>query len=442
MKKIFLSAVALVTLIMLALNCLTPYGGDDFAFNMDKSLAEAVASQYEQYFEWTGRVVGHFMIRIFMMMPKGVFNVCNTLVFTGVTLLAYKLADPLKKFNTPVYLFVFFSLWLYAPEFGEAVFNLTAANVHLWGPFRILCFLLPYSLYITNQKAFKDNYVTAALLFLLGLLAGGSNENASGGAILAVLLFFAYCRVFKLGYGKWMFSGFAGCLASYAFLVLAPGNSVCATRFADDRHILVKIASRFNLYTGVVRDDFAVLVYIFIVLLVIHIVMQKDWQRISVSLAYFVIALATVYAMVLSPSSDTGQSLFGATVYLTIACAHALAGLRLDAAPLKVAYASLVCILAFWFAASFVPALNDNVNIYLSTRERQRYAAAQLAGGNRNVVVSVIHPSPSTKHSAMSHLEDLSRDPAHWMNRMFARTWGLESITAVPYEEWLEIKDK
>jgi hypothetical protein len=442
MKKIFAFTVSLVTLIMLAMNSLTPYGGDDFAFNMDRSLAEAIASQYEQYLQWTGRVVGHFMIRVFMAMPKMVFNICNTFVFIGVTLLAYKLADPVKKFNVPVYLFVFFAIWLYAPEFGEAVFNITAANVHMWGPFRILCFLLPYSLYIANQKTLKDNYAMAVLVFALGLLAGWSNENASGGAILAVLAFFAYCRVFKLKYAKWMFSGFIGCVMGYAFLVLAPGNSVRAAQFADDRYILVKIASRFNLYTGVIRNEFSVLVYVFIVLLIVHIVTQKDWKRLSVSVAYFVVSLATIYAMILSPHSETGQSMFGATVFMTIACAHCLAGLRLASATLKAAYASLICVMAFWFATSFVPALNDNVNTYLSTRERNRYVETQLAKGNRNVVVSFIHPDTQTKYNSMNQLEDLSRDPAHWINVMYARTYGLETVTAVPYEEWLAIKDK
>jgi hypothetical protein len=204
----------------------------------------------------------------------------------------------------------------------------------------------------------------------------------------------------------------------------------------------VKIASRIHIYTNLIRNEYAVLVYIFIVLIIVHLVMQKDWKRISVSLAYFVVALVTVYAMILSPYSETGRAMFGPTVYLTLACAHALAGLRLESAMLKVAYASLICVLAFWFVTSFVPALNDNVNIYLSTRERQKYAEAQLAKGNKNIVVSVIHPNPSTKYSAMRHLDDLKGDPDFWINRMHARTWGLETITAVPYEEWLEIKDK
>jgi hypothetical protein len=147
MKNLFFLAVAVVTFIILVLNFLTPYGGDDFAFNIEKSLFEAIVFQYKQYFEWTGRVIGHFMIRVFMMMPKGVFNVFNTLAFTGVTLLIYKLADGAKKFNVPIYLFGFFSLWLYTLEFGQSMLNLTASNVYLWGAFRILCFLLPYSLH-------------------------------------------------------------------------------------------------------------------------------------------------------------------------------------------------------------------------------------------------------------------------------------------------------
>jgi hypothetical protein len=147
MKNLFFLAVAFVTFIILVLNFLTPYGGDDFSGTLEKSLPEILATVYREYFEWSGRAIPGVTGRIFMQMPKGVFNVFNTFTFIGMTLLMYKLADGTKKFNTSIYLFIFFSVWLYTLEFGETLLNLATAGVYLWGAFRILCFLLPYSLY-------------------------------------------------------------------------------------------------------------------------------------------------------------------------------------------------------------------------------------------------------------------------------------------------------
>ena len=93
-KNIFIFLGIAVFLKMLVLNFLIPTASDDFYYATSSSILDALQHEYEHYLTWGGRSVVHFLVRVFLMMPKYIFNIANALVFTAFTLIIYIIANP------------------------------------------------------------------------------------------------------------------------------------------------------------------------------------------------------------------------------------------------------------------------------------------------------------------------------------------------------------
>ena len=90
-KKIFICSIIITFLVMLTLNNLTPLLADDYEYlYKTKSWMTILIDEYNQYMTWTGRSVVHIIARIFLLLPKGIFNGFNALAYTIVIDLLYK----------------------------------------------------------------------------------------------------------------------------------------------------------------------------------------------------------------------------------------------------------------------------------------------------------------------------------------------------------------
>jgi hypothetical protein len=413
---------------MLLLNFLTPFLVDDYAFATSTSLADVFQKVYQQYFHSNGRSLAHINARIFLMMPKVIFNFINAVIFVGLTLLILRSANPKKIQPMPLYLFIILSIWLFTMNYGQVVLWLTGSTNYLWGMTIILCFLTPYISYINTGKC--SNYVTVLGVFILGVIAGWSNENTSGGAILLVVFSLIYCIIFKQKIKIWMIGGLIGCIIGFLFLILAPGNANRSNQFqTDERLPWVILGERMSNLTNILRDNFSVLIIVFIVLMVVQITQNKDWKRVYISFALFIAGIATVYAMVMAPVI-AGRALFGATIFMIMACAHGLAGLSLETAPYKIAVVSFMAVLMFQFTTSFIIGFYEIGMTYKVTVERNRFIESEYKRGFMNIVVpnELITGNPTMKYSARYGLGDLMHDTDHWINRDTASYFGLESL--------------
>ena len=90
-RRLFRGFAALVFLVLLLFNCLTPYIADDFqfAYAFDtgerlRTLPQLVQSLAFHYQAWTGRVLVKFFAQGFTMFPKWVFNVFNAAAYLGL----------------------------------------------------------------------------------------------------------------------------------------------------------------------------------------------------------------------------------------------------------------------------------------------------------------------------------------------------------------------
>ena len=83
--------LSLIFLFMLILNFLTPLLRDDidysYIWHTDhkiNNIVDVIASQYKHYFNWGGRTVAHTIAQFFLMFPKFIFNIANSLVYVGI----------------------------------------------------------------------------------------------------------------------------------------------------------------------------------------------------------------------------------------------------------------------------------------------------------------------------------------------------------------------
>ena len=92
-KQVFWLILAAAFVTIYAYNLLTPYMSDDYAYAISVreagSLWDLVKQQYGEYLSNSGRVIGQFNVRLSLSVSKQVFNVVNSFMFVGLTLLMY-----------------------------------------------------------------------------------------------------------------------------------------------------------------------------------------------------------------------------------------------------------------------------------------------------------------------------------------------------------------
>lgn len=140
------------------------------------SFVDLLKQEYEQYMTWTGRSIGHIILRCFLSGSKAVFNVANSIVFVLLTLLMYWNIDHKKKYDVAVYLLINLLLWLFAVMFCQTVLWETGACNYLWGSTIIMLHITLYRwrLKKTEQGNEKKILMWSVILFLLGYCQGGA----------------------------------------------------------------------------------------------------------------------------------------------------------------------------------------------------------------------------------------------------------------------------
>lgn len=104
-KKLRESIIILILIffLFLILNILTPIIADDFgyALNLDKNhlrgIKDIINFQIVHYNAWGGRSVAHTIAQFFLMLPKWIFNIFNSLCFTCLIYFIYSISKNKKR---------------------------------------------------------------------------------------------------------------------------------------------------------------------------------------------------------------------------------------------------------------------------------------------------------------------------------------------------------
>lgn len=444
-KHGFWMLVTLTFATILLLTCLTPLIGDDYSYGAgENSLAEIFNMEVTQYFTWNGRSLAHLTARLFLALPKVLFNICNALVYTALTLMIYRLAGPAQKYSIPLYVLISAGLFLFLPMFGQSNLWLIGSCNYLWGTANIMLLLLFYHRYIVEHAPIKRQWLAALGMFLLGVTAGWRNENTSGGAVLAVVAYIVFARLKKQPLRPWMFSGLFGAAGGLALMVLAPGNAFrLQQEFGHEayRPFYTGYLLKLDEVTGYITGNLMLPLMLLAVLTAVLWVTQKKWEKLYFPLLSFLLFLAVAYVLVLLGGGEIAPRAYhGAACFLVLAMAQSFAGISGETKPLQALCLSSALMLAAQALFAFFPAFSGNVLLRAKYSERHRYVTAQMAAGNLNPVVPRVESNnPHNGYIALNGLGDLESYKSYWVNSEFARYYGLESVRSTSHDEWQNI---
>lgn len=245
MQKKIIVLIVVIFLFFYILNFLTPLSfGDDYVYSFIwqgqseyeplsedavriSSLRDLFVSQWSHYFTWSGRTVNHTLAQVFLWAGKDVFNFFNAFISVLLIVEIYWCAHKGKitwGFKTGVFCWIFFTLWAFTPGFSPVFFWLDGACNYLWTAVLLLGFMLPYiRKYYSNDTLVMDSIWLKYGMFLLGLIAGWTNENSICW-ILVLLSLFVYTSSKQQVLENWMITGLAGLAFGYMLLMGSPGN--------------------------------------------------------------------------------------------------------------------------------------------------------------------------------------------------------------------------
>ncbi len=146
--------------LILLLTYITPFYADDlmnkkiFGTETDiQNVGDVAESVKSYYISWGGRASAQFLIQIFQLFDKRLFDIVNAFVYVAVAYVIYKYIEPDRKRNNVLLLFIHFMLWFFMPTFGGEAVWLTGSITYLWELLIVLSFgLVYYRVCVTEEK--------------------------------------------------------------------------------------------------------------------------------------------------------------------------------------------------------------------------------------------------------------------------------------------------
>lgn len=421
-----------IYLMMLVLNLLTPLIADDYSYSLslDKtkvnSFMDVMNYQWWHYFNWGGRTLAHTIAQLFLLFPKIVFSIINPVIYIALIYLTY-LHIIRNREEKPIYLIlVHLALWFIMPVFGQTCLWLIGSCNYLWTTVLILWFLW---IYRKNDK--KDSILRIIGLFLLGILAGWTNENTSFGLIVVTLGFLITQKLEnkKEKLPKHKLSGLIGNVVGFLILILAPGNYVRADGIKDNTFIVIKVIKRAVQYTITMTNYLLPLFILLVILISIYIFYKK---KIHKQVWMFLLgAFFCIYSMVLSPQFPE-RSWFGVIMFMIIAIFDLMYETPKFNKIYKYIIINAIIILSFIYTGQYLGTAIDINNLRNTWEYRENYIAKQKKKGNTEIKVDAYHAFD--KHNPTFGLADLFEDKTLWPNTSIAEYFDIKSIEAKKYE--------
>ncbi len=419
---------------------------DDFTYTFKTGGFNTIFhDEYLHYLSTNGRSVAHIFVRIFLLMPKMVFNFVNPLIFVGVTFLIYRLTNfSSNKYNTVRYLLIVTTLFLFVPRFGEVFLWETGTINYLWMLAIMLFFITFYHNVVIKNKEISMRY-PAVVIFILGILAGWCNENTSGGLLLLTISYmFIHWKVNELKVPLWMKTGLIGEVIGFIIMLNSPGNKIRSAKFERSSWPLPKkiILGMGNVGNSLLQHALP-LIMLTLISIIFCIILYKSQYNYLLGIIYFVVGGLTIYSLAFSPAAlNWGRSYFGGIVYIIIALNMVFPTFEkeemLDKSIVAL-FSSMFVSLVFFAFLTFVPAVLDIYKSYSDLNFRYNIILSEKEKGNMDPVVPDFNLYSKTPYPAYSvWLSHLGGNPKGPDNIYTADYFGVNSVRTVPMKEWQE----
>ena len=414
--------LCVVFICFFTLNKLYPLFADDYANSFIlftdekiKSFGDIIRSQYIQYTTWGGRVISIGIGQFFLWKGKWLFNIFNSIIFIALIFLIFKniFSEKRDKNKFLVFTLLIFLLWFGMPEFAETTIWLIGSVVYQWMMVIILIFLYIFKKFTYGNPENRKNYFILPL-FLLGLLAGQTNENN----IMALLAVLGLSILVEKKMNRYNFFMLLGLLLGGCFFILAPGNFVRVASLSYHPTLSEHIKSNLNVFEEIIKDQ--KIVWILVVLSLIFL-KKNDGKMIKIIIKYRLELLLCIFsglAMAGSPFSSP-RAFFGSTVFLIIFASNVILDVaeRLDIKKQRIA--TIVMLVSLCISYGFALKGYVKLNKQISIREKQ------IEVGKSPVMV---FPKIEGSNSHMLVRDGSMKREDGWINTLIEQYYGLEDV--------------
>ena len=404
------------------------------------NLWEIFEYQYDHYFTWGGRSIVHAIAQI--MLAAGIFwgDVMNSIGYIALVVTIYYIANKGNSSNIPLFIGINLLIWFLIPALIENLFWITGSANYMWGTLLILLFISFYcSAFISGQS--KDGGVKRAGVFLLGIIAGWTNENMAVAMIFFVICLILLMKKEKQKLPQWMIFGLVGAIIGCAIMLLAPGNYIrnqsemvnMAAEGAEPVYMfyfyrftsILKVASWYALIPTV----------LYIVFLLLYLKFRKKGNNkiLYLSLLFAVTGGVATLVMVAAPIFPE-RVWFAILIFLFIGIGLLYANLDFSVIYIKTAFYAVIGFATLVFLYSYWLSLNDFMRIHTIWAERDRIVNMEKQKGVRDVVMYGRFKAADSWF-VRPKTGDIPLDSMAWMQNAYGHYMGINSVKIFDSED-------
>ena len=436
MKKLFrfnasrvalLLALALVFLVIFFCTHETDLVADDYRYCFSyadgtriESIRQIIPSMAAHRHSMNGRVIAHFLVQVFLMLPKIVFDLANAAFFAALVWLICRLAGVGRMSNALLMLAVFGCLWCMQPDFGQTYLWLTGSINYLWcGVFCLLWLLFPAGHFLTGHS---PSPLGQAVFVLYSALVGAYSENSTVALVAMLLAFLVLIRfVQKRKPALWLWLSLAAMLAGFFFMMLAPAESVNKSAEMRIDVLLGNFVENLRYFLR-----FWPLLVSFGLFYCLACRENIDLNTRLLSLVYLFGALAGHFVLVFAMYTAGRSTYIGLVLLLTANAALFVPLFETEHRRLLAALCALCLVFTVYKGAV---CMKDILRSHALLQYNEDFITECAARGEREVELP--RPYAETSYSALEGLPYLNPDdPDDWPNVYMAKYYGVERIVA------------
>lgn len=435
-KTISIILLCIIFLVLFLCNAFTQEIADDYNYHFSWASHQRITNVFEIFdsmrvhaIETNGRVVSHFFVQLFELLPKWIFNVVNSGMFVALIAIIYYMASG-KEINNYLLAAVFGAVWIFSPAFGQVYLWLDGACNYLWAAVFGLLYLLPFVNDLLRDKP-VESPVLKVLIVIFAFPVGALSENGSAAIIgMAVLFQLAVRFIRHRKLTLWGMLSVVSAIIGFFLMAKAPGTT-------KNKGV--------GLNLGLLRENFVnslevlrtieILLIAFLVLLVLSCFCKIKRERLWCSLIMVAGAVAANFIMVVAVYYPR-RSLIFTTVFM-IAATAILAHFVFETIRYKVIISSAAAVLMLYTAFYVCIGVND---IFLSNskiHKNELYIEECKKEGIMDIELPMVYSH--TKYSAVNELVYLSTESSkHWPNGIMAKYYGVNSIIGIEDQQGAE----
>lgn len=424
---ISLIVIIIVGILMYNMNHLTTFRSDDFNYHYSfadgtriSSFSDVIESQAAHYKVMNGRIPAHFLMQLFTIFGKPVFDIANTVVYILFLLLVMYMINKSWKVNPISFLFLFLVMWFYTPAYGQTVLWMDGAFNYLWTAVFVLIALLPF-----RNPEIYDKKINQFIFPFIGLIAGWSSETISAGLVFFQFWFILYFMFNKkkhvIPYIITMFVSFVG----YCLMMFAPAQMNRLNSVSGGEISIFKNTYEFIIYMSA---HYYMELILFIVLLTISIMLKRNKELNYLSILFFSSAILSSCTLIaVGIQAVNGRAFFGINTFIVISIGILIKNLFFEQSN-YLNRMVLVYLIIFvpMFLVSYRSTHMDMRRTYNEYNRREVYIEEMKKNGETELNLNAI--SSSRDHNPYYLSPDLSPNPNHWQNVTKSKYYNVEKI--------------